>query len=228
MRIRALHQWEASIQQAHRIQEQLRQQVICEDRFGTIRYVAGTDVAFDKSTNLAFAAVVILELSTLSLVEQVSASLPIVFPYVPGYLSFREVPVICRALEKVCQVPDLILCDGQGYAHPWRFGLACHLGVLTDKPCIGVAKSRLLGTHRRVPNAKGHWVSLMHNEERIGAVLRSRKNVNPIYISLGHRISLASAIGYVKRCTTRYRLPDTARKADWLAGNYGQPTTKVQ
>ena len=228
MRIRPMHPWQLSIQEARSIQEQLGKRVVSEDQFGSVRYVAGTDVAFDKAANLAFAAVVILDLSTLNMVEQACASSTISFPYVPGYLSFREVPVICQALEKLCRTPDLILCDGQGYAHPRRFGLACHLGVLTDTPCVGVAKSRLLGTHRRVPNAKGHWVSLMHKDEQIGAVLRSRKNVKPIFISLGHRISLVSAIDYVKRCTTRYRLPETTRSADRLAGDYGQPTTKVQ
>ena len=218
MRIRTLHDWNVTTKQARSIQERLSAQVIREDRLGTIRYVAGTDVAFDKAANLAFAAVVVLELPRLTVVEQVSVSSPIRFPYVPGYLSFREVPVICEALRQIRQAPDLILCDGQGYAHPRRFGLACHLALIVDRPCIGVGKSRLLGTHRHVPNSRGHWVSLVDKEEEIGAVLRSRKEVKPIYVSIGHRISLKTAISYVKRCTTRYRLPETTRHADRLAG----------
>ena len=218
MKIRALHEWDVTIKQARSIQQRLREQVVTADQFDTIRHVAGTDVAFEKSRNLAFAAVVVLELPKLTVVEQVSVSSPIQFPYVPGYLSFREVPAICKALAQVRQPPDLILCDGQGYAHPRRFGLACHLGLLTDRPCIGVGKSRLIGSHRPVPNSRGHWVSLMHQEEQIGAVLRSRKDVKPVYVSIGHRISLESAISYVKRCTTHYRLPETTRHADRLAG----------
>ena len=218
MRIHALHDWDVTTKQARVIQQRLSEQVVTEDRFGTIHYVAGADVAFDKSRDLAFAAVVVLELPQLSVVEQVSASSPIQFPYVPGFLSFREVPPICSALSRLRQAPDLILCDGQGYAHPRRFGLACHLGLMTDRPCIGVGKSRLLGSHRHVPNSRGHWVGLMDGEEQIGAVLRSRKDIKPVYVSIGHRISLKSAIHYVKRCTTRYRLPETTRHADRLAG----------
>ena len=219
VRVHALHNWDVTTKQARVIQQRLSARVVTEDRFGDIHYVAGVDVAFDKSRELAFAAVVIFELPKLTVVEQVSASSPIRFPYVPGFLSFREMPAICEALDRVRQTPDLIVCDGQGYAHPRRFGLACHLGLMTERPCIGVGKSRLLGCHRHVPNSRGHWVSLMDGEEEIGAVLRSRKDVKPIYVSIGHRVSLKSAIHYVKRCTTRYRLPETTRHADRLAGD---------
>lgn len=224
MKIRALHKWDVTTKQARSIQERLRDRVVSEDRFGPIRYVAGADVAFDKPRNLAFAAVVVLKFPRLEVVEQAIASSPIRFPYVPGYLSFREVPAICEALCQIRQTPGLILCDGQGFAHPRRFGLACHLGLITDRPCIGVGKSRLLGNHRHVPNSRGHWVSLIDKEEQIGAVLRSRKNVKPIHVSIGHRISLKTAISYVKRCTTRYRLPETTRHADRLAGIKQGPT----
>jgi deoxyribonuclease V len=139
------------------------------------------------------------------------------FPYIPGYLSFREVPAILEALGKLQRPPDLILCDGQGLAHPRRFGLACHLGVVTGLPTIGVAKSRLIGTHDPVAEQKGCWVPLWDKEECIGAVVRSRSHVSPLYISIGHCVDLETAIDHVLRCTTRFRLPETTRWAHKLA-----------
>jgi deoxyribonuclease V len=139
---------------------------------------------------------------------------------VPGYLSFREVPAVLAALKKLRTRPDLLLCDGQGVAHPRRFGLACHLGLLLDIPSIGVAKSRLIGTHGDVPEQKGGWTALEDDGEIIGAVLRTRAGVKPVYVSVGHRISLATAIDYVMRCTTRYRLPETTRYAHRLASTH--------
>lgn len=131
----------------------------------------------------------------------------------PGLLSFRELPAVLKAMEQLKQTPDIWLCDGQGYAHPRRFGIACHLGVLTGIPSIGVGKSRLLGTHQPVANQRGAWQPLLDNDEIIGAVLRTRVNVKPVYISVGHRICLESAIDYVMRCTNRYKLPETTRQA---------------
>ncbi len=141
------------------------------------------------------------------------------FPYVPGYLSFREAPAVLAALAKLRTRPDLLLCDGQGRAHPRRFGLACHLGVLTGLPSIGVAKSLLLGVHGPLPEPKGSWVALKDKGEVIGAALRTRAGVKPVYVSIGHRVSLATAIDYVLRCTPRYRLPETTRLAHRLASD---------
>ena len=135
----------------------------------------------------------------------------------PGLLSFRELPVVLEALEQLSTPPDLVLCDGQGIAHPRRFGIACHLGLLTDIPSIGVAKSRLCGTHEQPPNQRGAWTPLYLGEEVIGAVLRTRCGVKPLYISPGHRISLDTAIRMVMACCTRYRLPETTRYAHRLA-----------
>jgi deoxyribonuclease V len=149
--------------------------------------------------------------------DQAISRSPTRFPYVPGYLSFRELPALLQALDRLASTPDLLLCDGQGLAHPRRFGLACHLGVLTDIPSIGVAKSRLIGVHDDPPPEKGRWVPLMDKGETIGAVVRTRNKVSPLYVSLGHRISLPTAIDYVLRCTTRYRLPETTRWAHRLA-----------
>jgi deoxyribonuclease V len=199
------------------LQRQLASQVITEDRFGQVQAVAGVDVGFEDQGKITRAAVVVLRLDDLSLIEQVIARQPTRFPYIPGLLSFRECPAILAALEKLTVLPDLLLCDGQGIAHPRRFGIACHLGVLTNLPSIGVGKSRLVGKHGPVPDTRGDWTPLVDRRETVGAVLRTRTGVSPIFVSPGHRISLPTAIDYVMACTTRYRLPETTRAADKLA-----------
>ena len=180
-------------------------------------YVAGIDVGFEKNGAVTRAAVVVLDFPSLELREQAIARQPTKFPYVPGYLSFREIPAVLAALKQLKIRPDLLLCDGQGLAHPRRFGLACHLGVLTDIPSIGVAKSRLIGEHGELPEMKGSWVPLRDDGEVIGSVLRTRAGVKPLYVSIGHRVSLETAIAYVLRCTPKYRLPETTRLAHKLA-----------
>ncbi len=202
------------IEEAKEIQKQLQPQVITEDKLGKIEYVAGVDVGFPENNTISQAAVAVLSFPKLKLVEKQIATCPTVFPYIPGYLSFREIPVLLLALEKLKITPDLILCDGQGLAHPRRFGLACHLGVILDIPTIGVAKTLFVGKHEELPQKKGSWQPLIDKEETIGAVLRSRYNVKPIYVSIGHRISLPTAINYVMGCITKYRLPETTRYAD--------------
>lgn len=179
--------------------------------------VAGIDVGFEDGGNTTRAAVAVLSFPSLQLIEQTVARRPTSFPYVPGLLSFREVPSVLDALEKLQHTPDLLLCDGQGTAHPRRFGIACHIGLLTNCPSIGVGKSRLVGTHPAVPDEKGAWVPLRHKGETIGAVLRTRVGTKPLYISPGHHVCLETAIDYVLRCTTKYRLPETTRQAHKLA-----------
>ena len=218
------HPWDVSIREAKQIQLDLERLVVHADQLGTVTRVAGVDVGIDKVRNLIRAAVVVLDVDSLAVVEQVEATAPATFPYVPGYLSFREIPAVLNALEKLTRPPDLLLCDGQGRAHPRRFGLACHLGVLTGLPSLGVGKSRLIGRHPAVPDTKGSWVELTDKDEVVGAVLRTRVGVKPIFISTGHRISLASAIRFVLKCTTRYRLPETTRHADRLASRRGVRT----
>jgi deoxyribonuclease V len=151
----------------------------------------------------------------------------VAFPYVPGLLSFREIPVVLDALGKLRHPPDLLLCDGQGYAHPRRFGLACHLGVLTGIPAIGVAKSRLIGEYAEPGSNKGDWSPLMDGGEVIGAVLRTRDNVNPVYVSVGHRIELDAAQRIVLACATRYRLPEPTRLADRLVAHVKSCPTEL-
>ena len=221
MKISPTNPWVKTVEEAKAIQQKLRSQVITEDQLETVKYVAGVDVGFEDNYKITKAAVVVLSFPDLKLVEQATAKIPTTFPYIPGFLSFREIPALLQALEKITITPDLILCDGQGFAHPRRFGLACHLGVLLNLPTIGVAKSLFIGEHEEVPLEKGNWQPLKHGEEIIGAVVRSRTNVKPLYVSIGHRISLPTAIDYVLKCTTKYRLPETTRLADKLASSKG-------
>lgn len=209
--------WPNQAAAARALQEQLRHQVIRHNEFGPVRHVAGLDVGFEAGGTLTRAAVVVLSFPELQPLDQAIALLPTTFPYVPGLLSFREVPALLAALACLSVPPDLLLCDGQGLAHPRRFGLACHLGVRTGLPSIGVAKSRLIGSHEALGQEKGDFTWLWDQREIIGAVVRTRRSVQPLYVSLGHKISLDTAIHFVLACTTRYRLPETTRRAHQLA-----------
>lgn len=213
------HPWDLTPAAAIALQKELSRHILTVDRLGHIDLVAGVDVGFEDSGKITRAAVVTMRLPTLETVEQIICRRPTRFPYVPGLLSFREIPAILAAMDGLKRLPDLLLCDGQGIAHPRRLGLASHLGLLTDIPSIGVAKSRLTGTHAEVPQEKGAWVPLLDGGECIGAVLRSRSKVKPLYISPGHRIGLETAIKMVMACTTKYRLPETTRAAHKLASN---------
>lgn len=219
MEIYQRHSWTLTVEEATAIQNQLSREIITSDQLGEVKYVAGVDVGFEDNYAISRAAVAVLSFPELQLIEQAIARRPTTFPYIPGFLSFREVPVVLDALSEIKITPDLILCDGQGIAHPRRFGLACHLGLLIPVPTIGVAKSRLIGQHEELPPEKGNWQPLRHRGEVIGAVVRSRTGVKPLYVSPGHRISLPTAIDYVMRCTPKYRLPETTRWADKLASN---------
>lgn len=214
---RFAHPWDVTPAEARAIQLEGRNRVVTEDRLGEVGRVAGVDVGFEEGGAVTRAAVAVLDFPSLQLVESALARVPTAFPYVPGLLSFREAPAVLEALSRLAVQPDLLLCDGQGYAHPRRFGLACHLGVLTGLPSIGVAKSRLIGAHGTLPERKGAWVPLLDGDETIGAVLRTRRAVAPIYVSVGHRVSLPTAIRWVLACTPRYRLPETTRQAHRLA-----------
>ena len=219
MNINPTHPWVKTVTEAKEIQEQLRHQVITQDCLGEVKYVAGVDIGFEDNFAISKAAVVVLSYPELELIDRAIARIPTAFPYVPGYLSFREIPAILAALPQLTIKPDLILCDGKGLAHPRRLGLASHLGVLLDIPTIGVAKSKFIGEHEEIPLEKGNWKPLIDQDETIGVVLRSRTKVKPIYISIGHKISLPTAINYVMGCLTKYRLPETTRWADKLASS---------
>jgi deoxyribonuclease V len=218
MKITPLHDWNLSPQAAIELQKQLAFEVIKEDKFvEPIKTVAGIDLGYDVQANRSRAVVVVLKFPELTLLESSEAIMPIQFPYVPSLLSFRETPVAVKALEKLEITPDLILCDGQGIAHPRRFGIACHIGLLTNVPSIGVAKSLLVGKYGSLGEERGSIAPLMHYNEEIGVVLRTKNKVQPLYVSVGHKISLETATDYVLRCTPKYRLPETTRLADQMA-----------
>lgn len=210
-----------SPRQAIAVQREAAGQVILRDDFPPVRTVAGVDVGFEDKETVR-AAIVVMGLEDLEPIDYAVTRLPVAFPYVPGLLSFRECPVILKALEQLRHIPDMLLCDGQGIAHPRRLGIASHIGLLTGMPSIGVAKSRLVGTHGAVPEARGEWTPLIDRGEEIGAVLRTRPGVKPLFISPGHRVGLQTAVRFVMACTTRYRLPETTRWADGLASERGQ------
>lgn len=209
--------WPHTPAQAIALQRALAGRVQRVDAVGSVRRVAGVDVGFPGGGQVARAGVAVLSFPGLAPLQQAVARLPVAFPYIPGLLSFRELPAVLVALAQLSESPDLLLVDGQGLAHPRRFGIACHLGVLTGLPSIGVAKTRLLGVHEVVPDRRGAWVPLYDRGEAVGAVLRSRVGVSPIYVSVGHRLSLESAVAWVMACVTRYRLPQTTRAAHALA-----------
>ncbi|PLZ90780.1 deoxyribonuclease V [Fischerella thermalis] len=220
MKISQRHAWTLSVKEAIAIQEQMQAEVITSDQLQQpVQYVAGVDMGFEADGTISRAAVAVLSFPELELQETSLARRPTSFPYIPGFLSFREIPAVLDALEKIKITPDLILCDGQGIAHPRRFGIACHLGVIVNIPSIGVAKSLLVGKHEELPDTRGSWQPLIHKGEIVGAVLRTRVGVKPVYVSSGHRISLPTAIDYVLRCTPKYRLPETTRIADKLASD---------
>ncbi|MCB2052332.1 MAG: deoxyribonuclease V [Novosphingobium sp.] len=219
MKLQFSHSWNLTATEAIALQRELRPHLILQDQLGPVQRVAGVDVGFEAGGAVTRAAVAVLRYPELEVVETALARYPTTFPYVPGLLSFRELPAVLAALEQLRETPDLLLCDGQGFAHPRRLGIASHLGLLIDTPAIGVAKTRLYGTHDDPLNRRGAWTPLRAGDEIIGAVLRTRPNVKPLYISPGHRIGLDTAIGYVMACCTRYRLPETTRHAHRLASH---------
>jgi deoxyribonuclease V len=222
----ALHRWDLTPTEAIALQRQMAARVERDDRLGPVRFVAGVDVSANDRTGLARAAVVILSFPELAQVEVVREEEPLRMPYIPGLLSFREAPVILRAFERVGQEPDLVLVDGQGIAHPRRLGIASHLGVLLDLPTVGCAKSLFVGKHAPLADEVGAQQPLEARGEVIGMVVRTRAHVKSMYISIGHRVSLATAVHYVLACGRGYRLPEPTRLADKRAAEREPPITQ--
>ncbi len=216
MKVVRLHEWNVSPSEAMEIQQQLRDRVSTERDLGQVNTVAGVDVSFKG--DVARAAVVILSYPELAPLDYSLAELPVEFPYIPGLLAFREAPAVLAALEKLKTEPDLFIFDAQGLAHPRRMGLATHLGVIIDRPSIGCAKSRLCGRHYDPGPERGSYTYLYDGEEIIGAVVRTQTGVSPLYVSIGHKVDLPTAIEYVLSCCTKYRLPETTRYAHRVAG----------
>ena len=208
-----LHDWDVSYHEAVRIQNSLKKKLVLAPLSKPVKIVAGADVAYDKESDSLFAAIVVLRLPSCEIVERVTVTGKTAFPYIPGLLSFREAPILVEAFERLTIRPDVLLCDGQGIAHPRGFGLASHLGVLLDIPTVGCAKSRLCGTHRAPGPRKGNRAPIRMDGATVGAVVRSRSGVKPIHVSVGHRIDLPGAICLVLRCCRGFRLPEPTRQA---------------
>jgi len=202
--------------QAIQLQQEWAEQVRLVPLEGGVKLIAAADAAFPRHRESCIAGVVVMTFPELEPVEEQRVEMPVVFPYIPGLLSFRECPPIIKALDKLTSRPDVILLDGQGYAHPRRLGLASHLGLLVNRPTIGAAKSRLIGEHLDVGPRKGDRADLVHRDEVIGQVLRTREGVKPLYVSAGHLIDLPGAVEIVLACCRRYRLPEPARRAHHL------------
>jgi deoxyribonuclease V len=204
--------WPSTPAEAIAVQEELRGLVDPTDTDGPPRYVAGLDVAY-VGDRLA-AAVVVLDGDTLAEVDRAVVHGETRFPYVPGLFAFREVPALLAALEQLATTPELLVCDGHGLAHPRRFGLACHLGVLTGIPAIGAAKTSFVGSHGELAQERGATAELVDGGEVVGAAVRTQDGVKPVYVSVGHRVSLETAVDRVLQLAPRYRLPETTRLAD--------------
>lgn len=218
MKVKALHSWQLGIAQALDIQAQLAARVSRTSEVDTPRFIAGVDISTGRKQGIATGAVVVVRYPEMKPVEVKTVRQKLSLPYIPGLLSFREAPLVLAACEKLAVTPDLILVDGQGIAHPRRMGLASHLGLFLDIPTIGCAKSRLCGTHGELGTEPGSYAELMANEEVIGAALRTKLNVKPMYVSIGHKIDLEMAIYWVLECCRGYRIPEPARLAHLAAG----------
>lgn len=220
------HRWDVSPAEAVALQQRLAAHVREVPLAQPVETVAGIDVSIRG--DLAQAAVAVVHLADLSVVDRAVFRGAVPFPYVPGLLSFREVPVILPALERLSVRPDVLMTDSQGRAHPRRFGLACHLGVLLDWPALGVAKSLLVGRFEGLGAARGAQAPLVHRGETVGVALRTRAGTKPVYVSVGHRLTLAEAARLAMAATGRYKLPEPTRAAHHLSRSEEPPGTRPQ
>lgn len=219
MQLAINHDWNLTPREARALQAELAPRVVREDDLGELDHVAGVDVGFENGGKTTRAAVVVMNAQTFEVTDAILHREPTRFPYVPGLLSFREIPALLNAMEQLRTLPDLLLCDGQGIAHPRRLGIAAHLGVITNLPALGVGKSRLVGKYDEPGIERGEWSVLKDGKDVIGRVVRTRANVKPVFVSIGHRVSLPTAMKLVMRYTTRYRLPEPIRAADRLSSS---------
>ncbi len=218
MRLRELHPWRVTIAQGKAIQERLAPQVSFVNALAPqVRCVAGLDISGADQQGQSLGAAVVLSYPGLTPGEVKTAKVEPGMPYVPGFLSFREVPVLAAALEALTLTPDLVLVDGQGYAHPRRFGLACHLGLLMELPTIGCAKSVLVGSHGPLGLERGSTAPMMDGGEVVGMAVRTRTGVSPVYVSVGHKIDFKTAVEWVLACGDGYRVPEPTRLAHHAA-----------
>lgn len=215
MKTDRIHRWDVTYQEAVALQEELRERLILtEDALREPpRWVAGADVSYERRSDLFHAAVILLRYADLTPIEEATVSARVLFPYIPGLLTFREGPPLLAAFERLHRRPDLVFFDGQGIAHPRGFGLAAHLGLLLDLPAIGCAKSLLVGSHGDVGEKRGSWTELLYRTRRVGAAVRTRDRVRHVYVSQGHRITLERAVALALGCCRGYRIPEPVRLA---------------
>ena len=215
MKIQQLHRWDVTYKEAVSIQQNLREKLVLHDEAfpGQIAYIAGADISYSTRSDIFFAAVVLLAYPSMEVIEEVCVTERAPFPYIPGLLSFREGPAVLKAFEGLQNVPDIVIFDGQGIAHPRGIGLASHMGLLLDTPSIGCAKKRLAGLHGDVGHEVGDYADLVLDEQIVGAAVRTKKKVNPVFISPGHKIGTRKACDVVLSCCRGYRLPEPVRKA---------------
>ncbi|TFG93364.1 MAG: deoxyribonuclease V [Syntrophobacterales bacterium] len=220
MKIEHLHGWNIGYDRAREIQNDLRPRIILHNEGipRRIQTIAGTDISYSRGSKTFFAAVVVLDFTTMEIIEQASSSGIVDFPYIPGLLTFREGPILLEAFRKLSLPPDIIIFDGQGIAHPRGIGLASHMGLFLDTPSIGCGKTRLVGSYDETGNEPGNYSALAHNGEIMGAVLRTKRNVKPVFVSQGHKIGLKKAIEITLSSCRGYRLPEPTRKAHLAAG----------
>jgi deoxyribonuclease V len=223
MNVSFAHSWDLFPEEAIELQKKLASQIVLRDDFGDICTIAGADLSLDVDKNIGFAGVILFDFPSLKEIERVSAEGPLNFPYIPGLLSFREGPILLKAFEKLRILPDLIAFDGQGIAHPRRLGIASHMGLILNRPSIGFGKSLLCGDYQEPGLTRGSWSPLIHRGETIGAVLRTRDKVKPIFVSPGHRVSLEGALRIALQCLDGYRLPKPTRLADRYVASVKTP-----
>lgn len=223
MKARQLHSWRVTSHEARQIQSDLAAMVSRQREVGAVRFVAGVDISVSRGDSAARAAVVVLSHPQMELIDVRVIERKVSFPYIPGLLSFRESPLILAVCEELTVEPDLVLVDGQGVAHPRRIGLASHLGVLWNRPTIGCAKSRLCGDHGPVSAEPGSHAEITDGGDVVGAALRTRRGVKPMYISIGHKVDLPAAIEWVLRCCRGRRQPEPTRLAHLAAGGNLRP-----
>lgn len=208
-----LHDWDLTPTQAIALQQELRERVRIEPLSRPVETIAGADISFNKYSEIVYAGIVVLRLPSLEVVEEAGVTTTTRFPYVPGLLSFRETPALLEAWAKLTVEPDAIMCDGQGIAHPRRMGIACHIGLLTQRPSFGCAKSVLVGKFEEPPIERGNWTPMQHRGETVGVALRTKNKVQPVYVSPGHLLSREDAIGLALACDGGYRVPEPTRRA---------------
>jgi deoxyribonuclease V len=219
MQYRELHPWHVSATEAQRIQQRLRRHIQVGTYVRDIRYIAGADIAIAPATSTIYAGVVVLDYATLAVVERKSLVSSTDFPYIPGLLSFREAPALLQVFADIETIPDVVVFDGQGIAHPRGLGIASHMGLLLDVPAIGCAKSRLTGRYEEPPPTRGAYTPLYGGHGQVlGAVLRTKDRTRPVFVSVGHKIELSQALDILLHCHRGYRIAEPTRLADQYVG----------